>query len=382
MERVPPPVLAQLLELLPARDVLQLALSCRALAPHSPAVREALQLVISLRFGDVTPFLRADDARWPRSLLTLRCAEVLRVKDLLARAAVVPFEDAASCRGTSVVVSKAWLVAWKRSSQVYEQFLLQFKLSKKKQQQQRARSTGGGSDGVRSGRRKAADAGSDHAADRALVDANAAALKSAGSMIVCAHDRLLPLVQCVGRSRRVILTRGTFKRLSVYAPELRAFPLASSADCNDCILEQDAREQEVEEKKRTRFEAEISGSDALVELLLRKTGYPTNLFAPRDTSLAPGSPRALSLVHCGARANASSYFLVPKKWLIKWRKFVRSQGDDVPGPILNSELVCLAHRRSVVPPYISMFLSGFSLEQSLRATQGCVRLLCVAVLSP
>lgn len=374
MEHVPQTVLAQLFELLAARDVLQLALSCRSLAPDAPAVRDALELVITHRFGDVTPFLRADDALWPRSLLTLRCAEVLRVKDVLARTSVTPFEDAASCRGSSVVVSKAWLVVWKRSSQVYEQFLLQFRLSKKKKLQQRARSTGGGSDNCRSGRRKTTDAASD-IVEHMVVDANAAALKSAGSMIVCAHDRLLPMGQCVGRSRRVILSRGAYRKLSVYTPELRAFPLASCTDCSECILEQDAREQEAEEKKRIRFEAEISGSDALADLLLRKTGYPINLFAPREASSASTSPRPLSLVHLGARTNASSYFLVPKKWLIKWRKFVRSQGDEAPGPILNSELVCLAHRRSVVPPYISMFLSGFSLEQSLRATQGYVRLL-------
>lgn len=359
-------VLAQVLALLTARDVARLVRSCAALSPASPALRDALGLVISREFGDVAGFLRADDASWPRSALTLRCVEVmwaflhgesdaltprvkvLRVKELLARARVSPFEEAASCRATSVVVSKAWLVAWKRRAQAFEQLAAQLRPARKK----------------RAPRKRQGE-------QQLELEGSAQALAAAGRMIQCAHGRLLPLAQCVGRSRRVILARGTFRKLAVYAPELKGFPLETCVDCGECVQQQQLRELEAEERKRSRFETEIKGSAPLVDLLLRKSGYPSNLFAPGEPlTLAAATPRPMSLVQRGPRSNGASYFLVPKKWLINWRKFVRSQGDDAPGPILNSELVCLAHRRSVVPPYISMFLSGFSLEQSLRATQG------------
>lgn len=363
MEHVPLSVLAQLFELLTARDVLQLSRTCRALAPHSPVVRDALELVITHRFGDVTPYLRADDQLWPRSLLTLHCAEMVRMKDILALTTVLPFEDAGSCRGTSLIVSKAWLVAWKRSCLAHEQFLAQFRPSKKKQQQQQRCIVK-----KHSKKHKVVESSS---VERAIADANVA-VQAAGRMIVCPHDRLLPLNQCIGRCKRVILTRGAYRKLAVYAPELQVFPLLESSDCSDCVEEYEAREQKLEEMKRSRFESEIAGSDALVDLLLRKTGYPNNLFAPNHGTRNSSSPRAISIGRRGGGIVAASYFLVPKKWLIKWRKFVRSEGDDLPGPILNSELVCLAHQRSVVPPYISMFLTGSTLEQSLRATQGYV----------
>ncbi|GMF22592.1 unnamed protein product [Phytophthora fragariaefolia] len=133
-------------------------------------------------------------------------------------------------------------------------------------------------------------------------------------------------------------------------------------------MEQEARELEAEERKRARFDAEIAGSEEMLELLQRKNGYPKGLFSPMD-SAGTRQQQLASHLSVGGRSKYATYFLVPKKWLNKWRKFVRSQGDDAPGPVLNAELVCLSHQRTIVPPYISMFLSGFSLEQSLKATQ-------------
>ncbi|KAG6609595.1 uncharacterized protein IUM83_00418 [Phytophthora cinnamomi] len=350
MEHLPEGLLAHLFALLPARDVLQLSSTCRALSVSSPCVQQALERVVTRQFGDVTAFLPAASDHWPRSLTVLRSAEMLRMKELLSRSSARSFEDAAQCAPSSVVVSRAWLGAYKKRCQAFEQFLLQFRRTKRQQRRQNAA--------------KKRDV---VAVEKLKIAANSS-LREAGAMIVCAHDSLLPAAQCVGRSRRAVVSAEVFREIAVYAPELRGFTLCSCIDCTTCVLEQEARELEAEERKRARFDGEIAGSEEMLELLQRKNGFPKGLFSPLDTV---GSRQQQLAPHLSlnGRSKYATYFLVPKKWLNKWRKFVRSQGDDVPGPVLNAELVCLSHQRTIVPPYISMFLSGFSLEQSLKATQ-------------
>ncbi|KAL4170015.1 hypothetical protein KRP22_010924 [Phytophthora ramorum] len=349
MEHLPEGLLAHLFSLLSSRDVLQLTSTCRSLSASSACVQLALERVITRQFGDVTDFLRASVDHWPRSLTVLRGAELLRIKELLARSSTRSFEDAALCAPSCIVVSRAWLGAYKKRCQAFEQFLLQFRHTKRQQRRQNA------------AKKK------DNSEPEKLKIAANSSLDEAGAMIVCAHDALLPAAQCVGRSRRSIISGDVFREIAIYAPELRGFPLRSCCDCITCVLEQEARELEAEERKRARFDGQIAGSEAMLQLLERKNGFPKGLFSPQDSvgrqqQLAPH-------LSVNGRSKYATYFLVPKKWLNKWRKFVRSQGDDAPGPVLNAELVCLSHQRTIVPPYISMFLSGFSLEQSLKATQ-------------
>ncbi|KAG7382733.1 hypothetical protein PHYPSEUDO_004369 [Phytophthora pseudosyringae] len=350
MEHLPEGLLAHLFSLLSARDVLQVASTCRSLSPSSPCVQLALERVVTRRFGAVTSFLPAASDHWPRSLAVLRGAEMLHIKELLARAAARSFEDAAACPPSCVVVSRAWLGAYKKRCQNFEQFLQQFRRTKRQQRRQNAAKK------------------RDVFESESLKMAANSSLAEAGAMIVCAHDALLPAAQCVGRSRRAIVSGDVFREIAVYAPELRGFSLRSCSDCTTCVLEQEARELEAEEKKQARFDGEIAGSEEMLELLQRKNGYPKGLFSPVD-SVGSRSQQLAPHLSVNGRSKYATYFLVPKKWLNKWRKFVRSQADDAPGPVLNAELVCLSHQRTIVPPYISMFLSGFTLEQSLKATQ-------------
>lgn len=355
-------VLAHLFELLTAKDVAQLTATCTALHPREQIVQDAVALVVKHRFGDVLSSLREDDPVWPRSVAVLRAAEVMTLKKWLASASVQSYEDAASsCTSkTSFIVSKAWFLAWRKRCQSYEQFLMQFRHTKKKQQQRERQQT-------RSKKDKYGTTGAAVVAQR-CTDTEIAATREAGDLIVCPHGDMLPGSLCVGRSKRVVISKSVFNRMSLYASDLRGFPLYAP-DCWTCVQEKEAKEREAELYKQERFESQIAGSNDLLDLLLRKSGYPNELFSPASTR---GNTH-LSLNHCVGK----TYFLVPKKWLIKWRKFVRSLGDDYPGPILNSELVCLAHQRNVVPPYITMFLSGFSIEQSLQATQAYVVFICV-----
>ncbi|ETL31178.1 hypothetical protein L916_15901 [Phytophthora nicotianae] len=349
MEQLSEGLLAHLFSLLSARDVLQVVSTCRSLSPSTPCVQSALERVINHRFGSVASFLDASSSHWPRSLAVLRGTEVLRIKELLARSSTWSFEDAASCSPNCVVVSRAWLGAFRKRCQGFEQYLQQFRRTKRQQRRQNAAKK------------------RDSVASEKLNLAANSTLSEAGVMIVCAHDALLPATQCVGRSRRAIISGDVFREIAVYAPELRGFSLRSCCDCTMCVLEQETRELEAEEKKRVRFDAEIAGSEEMLELLQRKNGFPKGLFSPVDTV---GSRQQLAQHwSVSGRSKYATYFLVPKKWLNKWRKFVRSQGDDSPGPVLNAELVCLSHQKTIIPPYISMFLSGFSLEQSLKATQ-------------
>jgi hypothetical protein len=337
------------LSLLAARDVLALTSTCHALSGSSTSVKLALERVLTRRFADVASFLRASESHWPRSLAVLRGAEMLRIKELLSRSAAYSFEDAAQCAPSCVVVSRAWLGAYRKRCQAFEQFLQQFRRTKRQQRLQNAKKR-------------------DVRAVEPLKMVPNASLRQAGHMIVCAHDALLPAAQCVGRSRRAIVSGEVFRELSVYAPELRGFALRSCCDCSNCVLEQEARELEAEERKKARFDAEIAGSENMLELLERKHGFPKGLFSPAEAASNRQQQLAPHLSVNG-RSKFATYFLVPKKWLTKWRKYVRSQGDEAPGPVLNAELVCLSHQRTIVPPYISMFLSGFTLEQSLKATQ-------------
>lgn len=352
MEHLPDGLLAHLFSLLSARDVLHVTSTCRALSATTPCVQHALERVITRRFSAVTSFLPATSDHWPRSLAVVHSAEMLHLKEILTRCDVRSFEDAALCSPSSVVVSRAWLGSYRKRCQVLEQFLLQFRRSKRQQRRQQ------------SSKRK------DNIGNNleTLRIAPSSSLKEAGAMIVCSHGALLPTSQCVGRRRRAIISGDVFREIAVYAPELKGFSLSSCVDCTSCVLEQEAKELEAEEKKRARLDGEIAGSEQLLELLQRKNGFPKGLFSPMESH---GSRQQQLAPHLSVngRSKYATYFLVPKKWLNKWRKFVRSQGDDAPGPVLNAELVCLSHQRTIVPPYISMFLSGFSLEQSLKATQ-------------
>ncbi|CAH0477410.1 unnamed protein product [Peronospora belbahrii] len=350
MEHFPDGLLGHLFSLLTARDVLQLTSTCRSLSPSSFSVQLALERVITHRFADVTSFLPSSSTHWPRSLVVLRGAELLYIKDLLARFAAHSFEDAASCSPNCVVVSRTWLSAYKKRCQAFEHFLLQFRRTKRQVRRQNALKT------------------KDSFVLEKLENASNLSLNEAGAMIVCSHDALLPAAQCVGRNRRAILSGDVFRKITVYAPELRGFPLRSCCDCTACVLEQENRKLKAEEKKRARFEKEIAGSEEMLELLERKNGFPKGLFSPVDLV---GSRRQQLALHLSVngRSKFATYFLVPKKWLNKWRKYVRSQEKEAPGPVLNAELVCLSHQRTIVPPYISMFLSGFTLEQSLKSTQ-------------
>jgi hypothetical protein len=360
--------LAHLFEFLTACDVAQLTRTCRALQPRAPAVQAALGLVLKHRFGDVVGFLREDDTHWPRSPLVLRCAEVLRVRAVLNTAVHSP-EDAATpvVNRSAVLVSKAWTLAWKKRCQPYEQYLQQFRLTKKKQLQ-RERSL--------DKRKNNAKGAAPHAdASRRFVDGDAAATKEASALIVCPHDKLLPLAFCVSRAKRAVVTRSGFRLLALYAPDVRGFAVYTTPDCLDCVQEKAESDRDDDRRRQERFEESVAGSTALVDVLLRKNGYPNELFSPATSR----GNTMLSLHH----QSRHTFYLVPKKWLIKWRKYARSLADDLPGPILNAELVCDTHQRSIVPAYITMFLSGFSLEVSLQATQAWVSLLyglCVLML--
>ncbi|GLD91534.1 hypothetical protein PINS_up000067 [Pythium insidiosum] len=335
--------LSTLFEFLTARDIAQLSQCCRALQPSESVVQSAIGLVIKHRFGDVLGFLREDDPLWPRSLLVLRCGEVLRVKHVLSTAVFSPDTATAPVLPRSaVLLSRAWTLAWKKRCQLYEQYVSQFRVSKKKQ-------------------RRAATTTTTTAALTAFVDTEAAATRDAGALIVCPHDLLLPLSFCVARAKRAVVSRAGFRVLATFASDVRGFPVGSSSDCLTCVQDKDAADREQEQRRQERFEEQIAGSTELVDLLLRKNGYPNELFSPATTR----GNTLLSLSH----NDHHTYYLVPKKWLSHWRQFVRSLSDDAPGPILNAELVCDAHQSTIVPAYITMFLSGFSLEVSLQATQ-------------
>ncbi|POM67116.1 Hypothetical protein PHPALM_16922, partial [Phytophthora palmivora] len=265
MEHLPDGLLAHLFSLLSAHDVLQLTSTCRALSPSSPCVQLALERVITRNFSAVTSFLPSSLSHWPRSLTVLRGVEMLQIKELLARSTARSYEDAALCSPSCVVVSRAWLGAFKKRCQAFEQFLLQFRRSKRQQRRQNAA--------------KKKDV---LVAEKLKITPNSS-LMEAGAMIVCAHDALLPATQCVGRHRRAIMSGDVFREIAVYAPELRGFSLTSCKDCTTCVLEQEARELEAEEKKRARFDGEIAGSEEMMELLQRKNGYPKGLFSPVDS---------------------------------------------------------------------------------------------------
>lgn len=364
MEHLPLSSLALLFELLTARDVAQLTAVCSALHPHhEPNAYAALELVVKRRWGASLASLREDDARWPRSASVLRAAEVVSVKTWLGTAQSTDLATA------GVVVSKAWLLAWRRRCQNHEQFLQQFRLSKKKQQQ-RERRQQSAARVVRKATARTCDETA-HVVPLAAFDTDAAVTRDAGRLIVCPHGAMLPAALCVGRLRRVVVPKAVFNKLALYTLDVRGFPL-HAPDCWTCVQEREAKERETELQRQARFEAQIAGSNDLLDLLLRKSGYPNELFSPTSTR---GSTH-LSLSHCMGK----SYFLVPKKWLVRWRGFVRSLSDDWPGPVLNAELVCLAHQRNVVPPYITMFLSGFSIEQSLQASQAYVSCCFVLVI--
>ncbi|CAK4075055.1 unnamed protein product [Aphanomyces euteiches] len=155
--------------------------------------------------------------------------------------------------------------------------------------------------------------------------------------ITCAHNRLRPLAVSKSHGKRMALPLFAWKKLYAYFPAPVFGCGLPAGECHKCLADAHEEEEARNNKKTQRF-VEHTTSDALVDLVMRKGLHPPALFS----------------------TDINTFYLVPFKWMKHWRAYVKSASDDPPGPILNGHLLCVRHKRPVVPTGVGLFLAGAS----------------------
>jgi hypothetical protein len=294
MEHLPLVTLANVLVYLGSHDIASLYLTCKSFEPNGNVMNRAIGLVIKTQYGmDSCPFLFEDDPLWPRSALILKSAEMVRIKKLLIGA--ISFEDESNFNiQKQVFVSKAWILALRKQCQLYEQFLLQFRSTKKKSKAQRQISL----------------------LNQEEAQANERNIQEAKDLIICSHGNLLPLCWSTGRSKRMVLPRCSWKKIISLIRSKKTCFISSEIECRKCLEEKEEADKKQQEQKHDRFEKELAGSNgsALLDLFLRKNGYPKELFSPNSTN----RESFLSFSH----ASIGTYFLVSFPMIVSIFLFV------------------------------------------------------------
>ncbi|EQC39864.1 hypothetical protein SDRG_02522 [Saprolegnia diclina VS20] len=314
------------------------------------AVVEAVAVIFA-KESPALAFLFADTSvafvRLPRISIFqwLRCVELQLIKSLLLHASSVaetagddvdfPAVAWTSSAHVTVLVSKAFVLTSKKQCDRAEKLLRQGPKAVS-----RLRELASIPPSSKKHAKAVKQVRSDLAAMQLLEDREIAHVSDS---ITCSHDGLLPLSLSKGQGKRLSLPLAVWRKLLRYVnPGAdRVFGAGRPAtECDTCLTTAKLEQMQVEEKKTQRLllHTESGGGDSLYELLARKTGYPPSLLSPER----------------------GRFYIVPQSWLKRWRQYVKSVVDEVPGPILNGALLCSRHRKPVVPNAIALFLMGAS----------------------
>nr|CCA16531.1 conserved hypothetical protein [Albugo laibachii Nc14] len=348
-EHLPFGAILTIFRCLSAHDIARFNQTSKLLNVIEDAVQKAIDALIKSRFEANCSFVLSDEYVWPRTAYVLKCGEMAQLKTLLT--AVYNHDEHIQQQSLRpnytkyVIVSKAWILALKKRCQLFDQYLQQFKTSKRKKKKQ-----------AKPKELCYAEFSSTYLKKEQVIS------DELRNSLCCKHENLKPFASCVGRYKRAYIPTKVWKKMRLLvdikgnAPD-GVFP-GDTGDCWDCVLEMRFQVEERERGKHERFNEHTGGSNELISLLGRKTGFPKHLFAPDG-----------HLLHDYLVFDMPEYYLVPRSWLLKWRNYVRANEDTVPGPILNAELICVAHKNLIPPTYLTLFLSGFTMDEAIRATQ-------------
>ncbi|KAF0682827.1 Aste57867_25126 [Aphanomyces stellatus] len=299
---------------LTATELLQLSLSSSELHGHVAAiVAQLCKEAAPLQFlGDVyVPLLS--------KLMWLRCLELVAIKTALLQATPLSDGDFLLPNNGGVLVAKSFVLTCRKQCVKAERLLKQGPKAYN----------------------AAALAHPSKAATKAVDAMDLLAEKEIADVcdsITCVHDRLRPLSLSKSHGKRMLIPLATWKKhLHMYFPDAVYGHGLSSVECNACV--QDAADEAAAlGQKKTQRLLDLTSTDTLFTLAMRKSFHPPALFSP----------------------DGGTFYLVPLKWTKAWRAFAKSTSDAPPGPILNGQLLCTRHKRPVVPTSVGLFLDGAS----------------------
>jgi len=190
----------------------------------------------------------------------------------------------------------------------------------------------------------------------------------ANAEILCEHGFLCPRACARPGSKRVLVSRETWRAIQGRFPLSTKFKASTAAECLECLqCVQDRKEaralvkqqQDDERLERLREVDECSAHwwakpKKPLQAALQRWSSPSSLLRgllPKERARRgfPGSAQRLS---------PGAYRLVPRAWLKKWRRSLAVSGAERPGPPTTSDCLCHAHGLPVIPAHVTAWLRG------------------------
>jgi len=190
----------------------------------------------------------------------------------------------------------------------------------------------------------------------------------ANAEILCEHGFLCPRACARPGSKRVLVSRETWRAIQGRFPLSTKFKASTAAECLECLqCVQDRKEaralvkqqQDDERLERLREVDECSAHwwakpKKPLQAALQRRSSPSSLLRgllPKERARRgfPGSAQRLS---------PGAYRLVPRAWLKKWRRSLAVSGAERPGPPTTSDCLCHAHGLPVIPAHVTAWLRG------------------------
>ena len=193
----------------------------------------------------------------------------------------------------------------------------------------------------------------------------------ANAEILCEHGFLCPRACARPGSKRVLVSRETWRAIQGKFPLSTKFKASAAAECLECLqCVQDRKEaralvrqqQDDERLERLREVDECSAHwwakpKKPLQAALQRRSSPSSLLR----GLLP-KERARKGFPGGNRLSPGAYRLVPRAWLKKWRRSLAVSGAERPGPPTTSDCLCHAHGLPVIPAHVTAWLRGESLD--------------------
>ena len=193
----------------------------------------------------------------------------------------------------------------------------------------------------------------------------------ANAEILCEHGFLCPRACARPGSKRVLVSRETWRAIQGRFPLSTKFKASTAAECLECLqCVQDRKEaralvrqqQDDERLERLREVDECSAHwwakpKKPLQAALQRRSSPSSLLR----GLLP-KERARKGFPGGNRLSPGAYRLVPRAWLKKWRRSLAVSGAERPGPPTTSDCLCHAHGLPVIPAHVTAWLRGESLD--------------------
>ena len=226
----------------------------------------------------------------------------------------------------------------------------------------------------------------------------------ANAEILCEHGFLCPRACARPGSKRVLVSRETWRAIQGRFPLSTKFKASTAAECLECsqlrgnqnftvpsparwrgdggspntLFDLRTGLQCVQDRKEARALVRQQQDDERLERLREVDECSAHWWAkpkkPLQAALqrrsSPSSllrgllpkERARKGFPGGNSLSPGAYRLVPRAWLKKWRRSLAVSGAERPGPPTTSDCLCHAHGLPVIPAHVTAWLRGESVD--------------------